>query len=439
MTENNLMLSDQIAGYPHPKVTETMFGHDFSEQEFINCYKSGKLHHGWLITGAKGIGKATLAWRIAKFLLTQPIDRVQTSGFLDISDRNKTIELDEHLKNTIISKIMAESEPRLAVLRRSFDEKRKTFRSNIRVDEVRHLNNFFSLSVSDGGGRVAIIDCADDLNINAANALLKTLEEPPKNTVFLLISHNPQSLLQTIKSGPRAIYIDIFNDTLSDDAFPVVSSGFEKGNWRLTLTTMSFDKFCQTLAKSVFTSGFVNNYDDPFILILNLKTNKNFKCHNRIQETLFKYFKSRLLPSKFSYGRGDLLNTPMRELMVKVIVMTSGGYENSKLEEIVNFSLERDDFHKISYGSLVDEVSSYDNVKLNMDDVRTQMRDNLGLVVPQENSFFTRNYNPQNFFDTGCQMIAMNYQKVDKYMETYFTKFQGSSFVEKPKGLQSLA
>ncbi len=71
------------------------------------------------------------------------------------------------------------------------------------MDEVRHLSNFFSLSVSDGGGRVAIIDCADDLNINAANALLKTLEEPPKNTVFLIISHNPQSLLPTIKSRCR--------------------------------------------------------------------------------------------------------------------------------------------------------------------------------------------------------------------------------------------
>ena len=176
MTENNLILSDQITGYPHPKVTETLFGHDFSEQEFINCYKSGKLHHGWLISGAKGIGKATLAWRIAKFLLTQPIDSIQKSDFLDVSDGKKPVELDEHLKNTITARIMAESEPRLAVLRKSFDEKRKTFRSSIQVDEVRQLNNFFSLSVSDGGGRVAIIDCADDLNINAANALLKTLE-----------------------------------------------------------------------------------------------------------------------------------------------------------------------------------------------------------------------------------------------------------------------
>ena len=246
-------------------------------------------------------------------------------------------------------------------------------------------------------------------------------------------------LLQTIKCGPRALFVDIFNDTLSDDAFPVVSSGFEKGNWRLTLSTLSFDKFCQTLAKSIFTSGYVNNYDDPFILVLNLKTNHNFKCHNRIQETLFKYFKARLLPSKFSYGKGDLLNTPMKELMGKIIIMTSGGYENSKLEELVNFSLERDDFHKISFKTLVDEVSSSDNVKLNMDDVRTQMRDNLALIVPEENGFFTRNYNPQNFFDTGCQMIAMNYQKVDKYMEQYYTRFQQSSFVEKPKGLQSLA
>ena len=91
MTENNLTLSDQITGYPHPKVTKTLFGHDFSEQEFINCYKSGKLHHGWLITGAKGIGKATLAWRIAKFLLTQPIDSIQTNGFLDISDGKKLL------------------------------------------------------------------------------------------------------------------------------------------------------------------------------------------------------------------------------------------------------------------------------------------------------------------------------------------------------------
>mgnify|MGYP003298713428 FL=1 len=205
MTETNLISSDQIEGYPHPKVTEALFGHQFAEQEFMNCFKLGKLHHGWLITGAKGIGKATFAWQMAKFLLTQPIPSVEPNGLFGNSDENHNSDLGKNLKKAMIARILAESEPRLVVVRKSFDEKRKTFRSSIRVDEVRHLKTFFSLSVSDGGGRVAIIDCAEDMNINAANALLKTLEEPPKDTIFLLVSHNPQSLLPTIKSRCREL------------------------------------------------------------------------------------------------------------------------------------------------------------------------------------------------------------------------------------------
>ena len=257
-----------------------------------------------------------------------------------------------------------------------------------------------------------------------------------KNQLFDYASE--RIVKQTIKCGPRCMVVDIFNDTLSDDAFPIVSSGFEKGNWKLTLSSLSFDKFCNALSQTIFTSGYVNNYEDPFILILNLKTNGNYKCHGRIQETLYKYFKSRLLPSKFSYGKADLPNTPIKELMGKIIIMTSVSVKNEKLNEITNFTLDREEFHKISFKSLVDEVSVSDNIKLNMDDVRVQMREHLALVVPEENSFFTRNYNPQNFLDTGCQFIAMNYQKVDKYMEQYITHFKNSSFVEKKPGLQGL-
>ena len=205
MTETQFILSDQIEGYPHPKFTKTLFGHETQEKEFIDCYKSGKLHHGWLITGAKGIGKATLAWRLARFILTQPIKGFnENSLFGDTSEQYHT-ELDEKSKGSIETRILAESEPRLSVTRRGFDEKRKKFRSNIRVDEIRQLNSFFSLSVSDGGSRVAIIDCVDELNINAANALLKTLEEPPKDTIFLLINHNPGSVLETIRSRCREL------------------------------------------------------------------------------------------------------------------------------------------------------------------------------------------------------------------------------------------
>ena len=213
MTANNLISSDQIEGYPHPKTAEKLFGHQFEEQEFLNCFESGKLHHGWLITGAKGIGKATFAWRIAKFLLRQPITRSEPKGLFGNPGENQNSDLDENLKKAILARVLAESEPRLAVIRKSFDEKRKTFRSSIRVDEIRHLKSFFSLSVSDGGSRVAIIDCAEDMNINAANALLKTLEEPPKHTVFLLISHNPQSLLPTIKSRCRELRLSSLTES----------------------------------------------------------------------------------------------------------------------------------------------------------------------------------------------------------------------------------
>ena len=213
MTEDNLILSDQIEGYPHPKITETLFGHQFAEQEIINCYNSGKLHHGWLITGPKGIGKATFAWRIAKFLLTQPIASLEPNGLFGNSYEYQNSEIDENLKKAMTARIIAESEPRLAIIRKSFDEKRKTFRSSIRVDEVRQLKTFFSLSASDGGSRVAIIDSADDMNINAANALLKTLEEPPKDTVFLLVSHNPQNLLSTIKSRCRELRLSSLTES----------------------------------------------------------------------------------------------------------------------------------------------------------------------------------------------------------------------------------
>ena len=205
MTETQSILSDQIEGYPHPKLTKTLFGHEIQEKEFIDCYKSGKLHHSWLITGARGIGKATLAWRLARFILTQPIERASENSLFGETSKQHHTELDDKTKDSIETRILAESEPRLSVTRRSFDEKRKKFRLNIRVDEIRRLNSFFSLSVSDGGSRVAIIDCVDDLNINAANALLKTLEEPPKDTFFLLVSHNPESLLETIRSRCREL------------------------------------------------------------------------------------------------------------------------------------------------------------------------------------------------------------------------------------------
>ena len=129
MTDSSLVLSDQIEGYPHPKFTKNLFGHQLAEQEFIHCFKSGKLHHGWLISGSRGIGKATFAWRVAKFLLAQPAVNIEKNNLLDNS-KNINTEIDYATTNVITARILAESEPRLAVIRKSYDEKRKTFRSS---------------------------------------------------------------------------------------------------------------------------------------------------------------------------------------------------------------------------------------------------------------------------------------------------------------------
>ena len=109
-----------------------------------------------------------------------------------------------------------------------------------------------------------------------------------------LLEYSSEKLItRNVQNGVRCMYLDIFNDTLGENAYPVVSSGYEKGNWQLTLNSLRFETVIKELSKTVFTSGYAPNYNDPFILMLNLKTNKNHKCLNRIQEVLYKYFKNK--------------------------------------------------------------------------------------------------------------------------------------------------
>ena len=238
-------------------------------------------------------------------------------------------------------------------------------------------------------------------------------------------------LVRNVQNGVRAMYFDVFNDQLSEDAFPVVSSGYEKGNWKLTLNTLTFESVIRELSKTIFTSGYTTNYNDPFFIFLNLKTNRNFNSVNRVQETIYKYFKDRLLPSKYAYQSTKLADAPIRDLMGKVILITSDGYENTNLEELVNASWNTDDMKKISYRALDAATPKSDAIKMNIDDVRTFNNSGISIVVPPEESFFTSNYYPEPFFTAGCQFIFKNYQSNDKFMEPYITKFNSSSFVEK--------
>ena len=190
----------RVPGAPHPRDTIRLIGQDAAENAFLQAFNTGRLHHAWLMTGPRGVGKATLAWRIAKFLLATPDPDPD-----DMFGAPVPATLDVSEDHPVARRIAAGAEPGLKSLHRSENEKTKRLRDQIVIDDIRALNTFFQLSATDGGRRVVIIDAADEMNVNAANALLKMLEEPPARTTLLLICHQPSRLLPTIRSRCRTL------------------------------------------------------------------------------------------------------------------------------------------------------------------------------------------------------------------------------------------
>ncbi len=209
MSETDNPEPDRIDGAPHPRETARVIGQDAAQAGFLDSYNSGRLHHGWLLTGPRGVGKATLAWAIARFLLATP--PAEDEGLFGAPPPPASLEIDP--EHPVARRILARSEPGLFHITRSVNEKTKRLRDQIVAEDVRSLNRFMSLSAADGGRRVVIIDAADEMNTQAANALLKMLEEPPARTTLLLVSHQPSRLLPTIRSRCRELRLG----TLSPD------------------------------------------------------------------------------------------------------------------------------------------------------------------------------------------------------------------------------
>lgn len=168
---------DCEAGCQPPRQVDKLIGHDQAIAAFDALHQSGRLHHAWMLTGSKGVGKASLAYLLASHLLGEGAT----------------------------SRIRAQSHPNLLVIRRPWDDKRKKWRAEITMDEIRKVPEFFSRKAGEDGWRIAIIDSLDELNINSANGLLKTLEEPPEKGILFLVTHSPGRLLPTIRSRCRRL------------------------------------------------------------------------------------------------------------------------------------------------------------------------------------------------------------------------------------------
>lgn len=207
MADDEIPEPDRLDGAPHPRMAERLFGQEAAEAAFLDAYTSGRLHHAWLLTGPRGIGKATLAWRIARFLLATPEEE---GGLFGAPPAPETLDIAPD--HPVAARLRALSEGRLALVRRGADPKSGKLRTQLTVDEIRKLKSFFQLSAAEGGRRVAIIDSADEMNPSAANALLKILEEPPPKTTILLISHQPMGLLPTIRSRCRTLRLAPLGD-----------------------------------------------------------------------------------------------------------------------------------------------------------------------------------------------------------------------------------
>lgn len=196
-------------GWPPPWRNDRLVGHEQAERTMLAAQQSGRLHHAWLLTGPRGIGKATLAWRFARFLLAGQ----DQAGLFGGAPESLDVPADAPGRHLVD----ARSHPDLFHLRRSLNRDTGRMRAEIAVDDVRDLGGFMHMTPAMGKARVAIVDAADEMNRNSANAVLKILEEPPPNAVLLIVAHAPGRLLPTIRSRCRRLALQpLSEDTVVD-------------------------------------------------------------------------------------------------------------------------------------------------------------------------------------------------------------------------------
>ncbi len=178
-----------------PRENPHLFGHALAEAAILQAMQRGRLHHAWLITGPEGVGKATLAFRFARALL---------------AGHATTLQMQEQAP--VFRRVAAATHADLLTVEREWDDKKKRMKKSIAADTARAIPPFLHLTPAEGGWRVVIVDGAEDLNPQSANALLKMLEEPPPRAVLILVCSAPGRLLPTIRSRCRHLALAPLNE-----------------------------------------------------------------------------------------------------------------------------------------------------------------------------------------------------------------------------------
>ena len=241
-----------------PKTNPKLFGHAEAEAQLLHDFSRGQLAHGWILSGPRGIGKATLAYRFARTLLSGQSNT-------DISP-----------EDPIFLRMVAGSHSDLLVVEPLFDPKKEEFAQEINVDQAREIVEFLSLTPGEGAWRVVIIDSIDALNTNAANAILKILEEPPPQAILLLISHNPGRLLPTIRSRCRFLPLKTLNEEQFLQIMRFVNPEIEK---ETAIAIGQLTNLSPGIALNYHELGAISVYNQILDLLSFLPALNNTKLH----------------------------------------------------------------------------------------------------------------------------------------------------------------
>src|SRR5277367_1263743 len=190
---------------PAPRANPDLVGHQSAERELERLYRTGRLPHAIMLGGPRGIGKATLAFRFARFLLAQGGQDSGTGADFFGGQGETGLAIDA--ESGVFRRIAAGGHADLLTVERAWDPRRRRLRGDIVVEDTREIAAFFRLTAAEEGWRIVIVDGAEEMNRNAANAVLKILEEPPSRALLLLVSHSPGRLLPTIRSRCRRLML----------------------------------------------------------------------------------------------------------------------------------------------------------------------------------------------------------------------------------------